>query len=205
MWRRGVERTVADLLGEQVAVAGRSVEAVRGLVDELPEPAEETVAALAKLEEEGDQLARELIGRAAVLRRPGPTLAGGGAQLLAQALDDITDAVVEFGIRLAAYRVEAPLEQALAYLDLLAEAVAALGEAVRQVRRGRAPEEAVSTVEDREHAGDRLEREALSSLYAEGIDPLLALRWTDLLGHLEQALDRCRRAAVLLSGLGAAR
>jgi uncharacterized protein Yka (UPF0111/DUF47 family) len=205
MWRRGVERTVADLLGEQVAVAGRSVEAVRGLVDELPEPAEETVAALAKLEEEGDQLARELIGRAAVLRRPGPTLAGGEAQLLAQALDDITDAVVEFGIRLAAYRVEAPLEQALAYLDLLAEAVAALGEAVRQVRRGRAPEEAVSTVEDREHAGDRLEREALSSLYAEGIDPLLALRWTDLLGHLEQALDRCRRAGVLLSGLGGAR
>src|SRR5579875_3079137 len=195
MRRRELDRTVADLLEEHIGLAGKALAVLRRLVEELPEPSGRTEAELARLEEEGDRLAGELIGAAAALRRPPAALAGGGAQLLAQSLDDVVDALAEFGARLSGYGVEGPLEQALGFLDLLEQAVGALGGAVREVRHGRFAEQ----------AGDRLEREALASLYVEGIDPILALRWTDLLGHLEEALDRCRRAARLLGALGPGR
>jgi|GEM_PF-6116207 len=205
MRRRELDRTVADLLEEHIGLAGKALAVLRRLVEELPEPSGRTEAELARLEEEGDRLAGELIGAAAALRRPPAALAGGGAQLLAQSLDDVVDALAEFGARLSGYGVEGPLEQALGFLDLLEQAVGALGGAVREVRHGRFPEEALAAVADAEQAGDRLEREALASLYVEGIDPILALRWTDLLGHLEEALDRCRRAARLLGALGPGR
>jgi len=157
------------------------------------------------LEQEGDGLAREVIDRVANLRRPPRGLAGGGAQLLSQALDDVLDEVEEFGVRLVGFGIEAPLEQALEYLSLLKAAVAELAGAVREVRAGRTPKAAQEAIEQLEHTGDGLERQALFSLYAEGIDPLLALRWTDLLSHLERALDRCRRAVQLLGGLAGGR
>src|SRR5579875_3560417 len=155
MRRRELDRTVADLLEEHIGLAGKALAVLRRLVEELPEPSGRTEAELARLEEEGDRLAGELIGAAAALRRPPAALAGGGAQLLAQSLDDVVDALAEFGARLSGYGAEGPLEQA----------VGALGGAVREVRHGRFPEEALAAVADAEQAGDRLEREALASLY----------------------------------------
>jgi hypothetical protein len=39
--------------------------------------------------------------------------------------------------------------------------------------------------------GDRLERDALSSLFDAGIDPMVVIRWKDIYERLEEAIDAC--------------
>jgi uncharacterized protein Yka (UPF0111/DUF47 family) len=52
-----------------------------------------------------------------------------------------------------------------------------------------------------ENEGDRLGREAVASLFEEGIDPLVVIRWKDIYERLEEAIDACEKVAYLLEGI----
>jgi uncharacterized protein Yka (UPF0111/DUF47 family) len=52
-----------------------------------------------------------------------------------------------------------------------------------------------------ENEGDRLVREAVASLFAGGIDPMVVIRWKDIFDSLEQAVDACEHVANLLEGI----
>ena len=52
-----------------------------------------------------------------------------------------------------------------------------------------------------EDEGDRISRQALSSLFAGGIDPMVVIRWKDVFERLEQAIDACERVAHVLEGI----
>jgi uncharacterized protein Yka (UPF0111/DUF47 family) len=43
-------------------------------------------------------------------------------------------------------------------------------------------------------------RESLSSLFAAGIDPMVVIRWKDILETLEAAVDACQTVANVLEG-----
>ena len=45
-----------------------------------------------------------------------------------------------------------------------------------------------------------LVRDAVSSLFAEGIDPMMVIRWKDILETLEAAVDACETVANVLEG-----
>ena len=49
--------------------------------------------------------------------------------------------------------------------------------------------------------GDRLYRDAVASLFANGIDPMVVIRWKDLFGVLERAVDATETAAHILEGI----
>ena len=49
--------------------------------------------------------------------------------------------------------------------------------------------------------GDRIYREAVASLFDGRIDPMLVIRWKDVLQGLEDAIDRTRQAMDILQGL----
>ena len=51
-----------------------------------------------------------------------------------------------------------------------------------------------------ENEGDRITREALASLFANGIDPMVVIRWKDIFERIEQAIDACETAANILEG-----
>lgn len=201
MFRRAsIDRTLADLLEAQARNARGAAEALGRLLVALPEVGE-LPAALAEHEREGDRLTRELLARAKALRRPPALLAGMGAGALAKALDDVVDRIEEAGSYLELYGVEAPLVQAQRYAELLAGAAGELEAAVRQVRAGSYPQQALEALAELEHAGDRLERDALSSLFVGGVDPLIAMRWRDVFSALEAALDDARQVGYLIAGL----
>ena len=42
-----------------------------------------------------------------------------------------------------------------------------------------------------ENEGDRVWREALASLFSNGIDPMVVIRWKDIFESLEAAVDAC--------------
>jgi uncharacterized protein len=52
-----------------------------------------------------------------------------------------------------------------------------------------------------ENDGDRLYRDAVASLFANGIDPMIVIRWKDLFAVLERAIDATETAAHTLEGI----
>jgi uncharacterized protein Yka (UPF0111/DUF47 family) len=52
-----------------------------------------------------------------------------------------------------------------------------------------------------ENEGDRIVRQAIASLFANGDSTLDVLRWKDLLERLEQAIDPTERAAFIIEGI----
>ncbi len=52
-----------------------------------------------------------------------------------------------------------------------------------------------------EHEGDRITREALASLFTEGVDPMVVIRWKDIFDRLEEAIDGCKRVSNVLQGI----
>ena len=52
-----------------------------------------------------------------------------------------------------------------------------------------------------ENEADRIVREAVASLFANGIDPMVVIRWKDIFESLEAAVDACETAANVLEGI----
>ena len=52
-----------------------------------------------------------------------------------------------------------------------------------------------------ENDGDRESREAMASLFDNGIDPMVVIRWKDIFESLEAAVDACETVAHVLEGI----
>ena len=52
-----------------------------------------------------------------------------------------------------------------------------------------------------ENDGDRVTREALASLFDNGIDPMVVIRWKDIFDRLEDAVDATETVANILEGI----
>ena len=52
-----------------------------------------------------------------------------------------------------------------------------------------------------ENEGDRIVRDAVASLFANGIDPMVVIRWKDIFESLEAAVDACETVANVLEGI----
>jgi uncharacterized protein Yka (UPF0111/DUF47 family) len=98
---------------------------------------------------------------------------------LATALDDIVDESEHTADMLGMYRVETPMEHACLLADVLVGAGAEVAGAARAARRRRAPAAPHRDPSPREQ-GDRLSRDAIASLFAAGIDPMVVIRWKDI-------------------------
>ena len=52
-----------------------------------------------------------------------------------------------------------------------------------------------------ENDGDRITREAIASLFDNGIDPMVVIRWKDIFERLEEAIDSAESVANILEGI----
>ena len=52
-----------------------------------------------------------------------------------------------------------------------------------------------------ENDGDRISREAIASLFDNGIDPMVVIRWKDIFERLEAAIDATEHVANILEGI----
>ena len=53
-----------------------------------------------------------------------------------------------------------------------------------------------------ENEADRIVRAAVASLFRNGIDPMMVIRWKDIFETLESAVDACETVANVLEGIG---
>jgi uncharacterized protein Yka (UPF0111/DUF47 family) len=189
-----------DLLDE----AGRNVQRagllLRDLLDDYPERAH-LARDLYLCEQDGDRIAHDIIHRLSERsprRRPFDSADG---YQLATALDDIVDLAEEAADTLGTYQVEAPMEQSVAMAEVLVGAGEQIAGALRALRTGADLSVHLVEIHRLENEGDRISRAAVASLFANGIDPMVVIRWKDIFESLEGAVDACERVAHLLEGI----
>ena len=202
MWTAKLkEDTELLMLFEQ---SGRNVQRasclLRDLVAEYPEQPELALE-VRDCEHEGDRIAHEILSRLAARGARAADLEAADVHALTGALDDVVDYAEEAADQLGLYGVEAPMEQAQEMTCVLVraadEVVAALGE----LRDGGGVRERLVEIHRLEDRADRIVRAAVASLFVQGIDPMMVIRWKDIFETLESAVDACETVANVLEGI----
>jgi uncharacterized protein len=185
--------------------SGRNVQRasllLRDMLAEYPERAG-LARDLLLSEQEGDRIAHDILHRLAQDGQRRGALDSADVHALAGALDDIVDYAEETGDRLGLYGVEASMEQAQQIAEVLVGAAEHVAAALRGLRGGHDMSEHLVAIHRLENEADRLQREAVASLFATGVDPMIVIRWKDIFDSLEASVDACETAANVLEGIG---
>ena len=87
----------------------------------------------------------------------------------------------------------------MGFLDaILAKAVPLLADVPKH---GEAIRRHVLEIHRLENEGDRISRDGVASLFANGIDPMVVIRWKDIFERLEEAIDATEHVANILEGI----
>ncbi len=191
------------LFGEAGANVLRAAELLEQLIRGWPEDqglGREILIA----EQEGDRITHDLIHLLNTTSARAP-IGREDVHALATALDDVVDLTEEVADFMALYGIEAPMDQAQALAGILLEACRNLSEALANLGDMASLSPYLVEVNRLENEGDRIVREALASLFAGGIDPILIIRWKDVFERLEEAIDACETVAHILEGIAVKR
>ena len=148
----------------------------------------------------GDRITHDIIYRMGGGRRVRAPFDAGDGYTLATAIDDVVDYTEQAAAQLDLYGVEAPMEQAVEFADVLVAAGAEILGALRCLHGGGELGPHLVEIHRLENEGDRLQRDAVISLFAGGIDPMVVIRWKDIFESLEAAVDACETVAHVLRG-----
>ena len=150
-------------------------------------------------EQEGDRITHDIIRR---LNETFVTpIDREDVYALAGSLDDIVDYTEEVADYLGLYNIEAPMEQSQQLARVLHQSARQISEAMPRLRGFKDISHYTVEINRLENDGDRLTREAIASLFENGIDPMVVIRWKDLFERLEAAIDSTERVANILEGI----
>ena len=200
LFARPVDATLAALLEDAGRNVERSALLLRELLAAFPEHAK-LAQDLAVCEREGDRITHDIIYRMGGVRRVRAPFDAGDGYALATALDDIVDHSEHVAAQLGLYGVEAPMEQAVEFTEVLVGAGEQIAQALRCLRTGTELGPHLVEIHRLENEGDRLQRDGVASLFAGGIDPMVVIRWKDIFESLEAAVDACETVAHVLEGI----
>jgi uncharacterized protein Yka (UPF0111/DUF47 family) len=182
--------------------SGRNVQRASGLLRDLfaeyPEQPE-LAAEVRECEHEGDRIAHEILSRLA--ERGTADLAAADVHALTGALDDIVDHAEEAADQLGLYGVEAPMEPAQQMAEVLVDAADQVAASLRELRDGEDINANLVEIHRLENHADSIVRAAVASLFVNGIDPMMVIRWKDIFETLEEAVDACETVANVLEGI----
>ena len=184
--------------------SGRNVQRASCLLRDLfaeypeqPELAEEVQAC----EHEGDRIAHEILSRLAARGPRVADLDAADVHALTGALDDVVDYAEEAADQLGLYGVEAPMEQAQEMAEVLVQVADQVVAALHELREGEDLSGQLVEIHRLENHADRIVRAAVASLFVNGIDPMMVIRWKDIFETLESAVDACETVANVLEGI----
>jgi predicted phosphate transport protein (TIGR00153 family) len=175
----------------------RAAQLLERMLEEWPESdlAREVLLA----EQEGDRITHQIIQRlntTSVTPTDREDIYG-----LATRLDDVVDYVEEAADLLGLYKIEAPMDQAQELAKVLVSSCKELSAALGDLRSDEGLEDRWRAIHSLENEGDRISRDAVASLFSNGIDPMVVIRWKDMFEVLEKAIDATEAAAHILEGI----
>jgi predicted phosphate transport protein (TIGR00153 family) len=181
---------------ELLAEAGVNIARVGAMLEEMFAiwPEDRGLAReILKAEQEGDRITQEIVRRLNL--DPVKGLDASDVYALATQLDDIVDDIEEAADFMGLYKIEAPMDQGHALTKILAQSCEQISGALTDLRAFKDLERYWVEIHRLENEGDRVWREALASLFSNGIDPMVVIRWKDIFGVLERAIDSTETAA----------
>jgi predicted phosphate transport protein (TIGR00153 family) len=150
-------------------------------------------------EQEGDRITHDIIQR---LNQTFVTpIDREDIYALAAGLDDIVDYTEEVADYLGLYKIEAPMSQAQDLARVLHQASRQIAEALPRLRGFQDLSHYTVEINRLENDGDRIVREAIASLFDNGIDPMVVIRWKDIFERLENAIDSTETVANIIEGI----
>ena len=192
------DRTFFDLFIE----AGQNTVRTANLLDEMMRTwpdVDDLLQQVVAAEHEGDRITHEIIQRlnsTFVTPIDREDIYG-----LATQMDDIVDFAEEAADFLGLYKIEAPMEQAQALTKVLVEACDQLAAGLEHLPDFKDLDRYWIEIHRLENEGDRISRDAVASLFSNGIDPMVVIRWKDIFAVLEEAIDATETAAQILEGI----
>ena len=192
------DRTFFDLFIE----AGQNTVRTANLLDEMMRTwpdVDDLLQQVVAAEHEGDRITHEIIQRlnsTFVTPIDREDIYG-----LATQMDDIVDFAEEAADFLGLYKIEAPMEQAQALTKVLVEACEQLAAGLEHLPDFKDLDRYWIEIHRLENEGDRISRDAVASLFSNGIDPMVVIRWKDIFAVLEEAIDATETAAQILEGI----
>jgi predicted phosphate transport protein (TIGR00153 family) len=192
------DSTFFDLL---TASGKNSVDAARLLdrmMSEWPDVGD-LPAQIVEAEHEGDRITHEIVKRLNsnfVTPIDREDIYG-----LATQLDDVVDYTEEAADFLGLYQIEAPMVQAGALTRVLVGACEQLAAGLEHLPSFKDLDKYWIEIHSLENEGDRISRDAVASLFSNGIDPMVVIRWKDIFAVLEEAIDATEKAAQILEGI----
>jgi predicted phosphate transport protein (TIGR00153 family) len=192
------DRVFFDLFAEGGQNTLRASKLLRDMLDKWPDEGGLSRDIL-KAEQEGDRITHDII------RRLNTTFVTPIDRedifALATQMDDIVDYIEEVADFMGLYRIEAPMDQAQALTEVLVKSCEQLYGLLQNLRGFKDLDHYWIEVHRLENDGDRIYRDAVASLFSNGIDPMVVIRWRDIFLRLERAIDATETTASILEGI----
>jgi hypothetical protein len=192
------DRVFFDLFAEAGQNTLRTSKLLRDLLQSWPDDGGLATDIL-KAEQEGDRITHDIVQR---LNTTFVTpIDREDIYALATQLDDIVDYIEEVADFMGLYRVEAPMDQAQALAEVLVKSCEQLYELLQNLRGFKDLDRYWIEIHRLENDGDRIYRDAVASLFADRIDPMVVIRWRDIFLRLERAIDATETSASVVEGI----
>jgi uncharacterized protein Yka (UPF0111/DUF47 family) len=120
---------------------------------------------------------------------------------LAQELDTVVDLIDGTARRAAMFHLRDIRPNAVRLAGILQEAVNELEQSVRDVKDRRSVAGHTVAIKKFEEAGDSAYAQAVGALFEGTPDAIDVIKWKDLYDTLEEALDRCQSASIVLESI----
>jgi predicted phosphate transport protein (TIGR00153 family) len=193
------DREFFDLFEEAGGNIVRAADLLDRMLRAFPDRGDDLARDILICEQDGDRITHDIIRR---LNETFVTpIDREDIYELASAHDDIVDYTEEVSDYLILYKIEAPMEQAQRLAHVLLEASRQVAEAMPRLRGFKDISHYTVEINRLENDGDRIVREAIASLFDNGIDPMVVIRWKDIYERLEAAIDATERVANILEGI----
>jgi len=115
--------------------------------------------------------------------------------------DEVLDAIEEVVGKVLIYRVDAITTYARRQAEVIAKATPILRECMDNLEKPKGLDERVIAVNSLENDGDRIEREAIASLFEGDTKCTDIIKWKDIYETLECAIDECEHVANVIESI----
>jgi uncharacterized protein len=157
---------------------------------------------LKELEHEADNITHEAMS---LLHRSFITpLERGDLRRLILAMDEVVDYMDDAVRRMALYEVDSVLPEVCAMGKVMVDLARAVRDAVHDLRNVRKKNSILQyciEIQRLEGVGDHLHHIALSSLFKNYQDPLVVIKWKEIIDLIEMAMDSAEEVAHVIEGI----
>ena len=120
---------------------------------------------------------------------------------LARTLDDVMDAIDASATIVRLYQIDRVRAEARELARIIMASTEQVVKALKALERRRGVAEPAVEINRLENEADRVHQTAVRRLFEEERDPIIIIKWKEILDFLEDATDRCEDVANVLEGV----